>query len=91
MAITVYHNNYEIFAIEFRLSYDVAGATLMALASSSPEFFINFYATFLTEGDMGLGTIVGSSVFNTLAIIACCCLYTGVVRFFCFTVIIDLK
>lgn len=66
---------------EFDLSYDVAGATLMALATSSPEFFINLYATFLTQGDMGLGTIQGSSVFNTLAITACCCLYTGVVSF----------
>ncbi|XP_065365641.1 sodium/potassium/calcium exchanger 4-like [Calliphora vicina] len=68
----------ERLSYKFGLSYDVAGATLMALATSSPEFFINLYATFLTEGDMGLGTIVGSSVFNTLAITACCCLYTGV-------------
>ena len=57
----------------------MAGATLLALATSAPELFISLYATFLTEGDMGIGTIVGSSVCNTLAVPAFCCLIAGVV------------
>lgn len=46
----------------------------MAAASSSPELFINVIGTFVTEGDLGVGTIVGSAVFNILAVPACCAL-----------------
>ncbi|XP_013113470.1 sodium/potassium/calcium exchanger 3-like [Stomoxys calcitrans] len=60
------------------MSYDVAGATFLAMATSAPEFFVNLYATFLTEGDMGIGTIVGSSTFNSLAITAFCGFAAGV-------------
>ncbi|KAJ8688421.1 hypothetical protein QAD02_024216 [Eretmocerus hayati] len=56
---------------------DVAGATFMAVASSSPELFINIVGTFVTEGDLGVGTIVGSAVFNILAVPACCGLFAA--------------
>lgn len=48
----------------------------MAAASSSPELFMNFIGTFLTKGDIGVGSIVGSAVFNVLAVPACCALFT---------------
>lgn len=54
------------------MSNDVAGATFMATATSAPELFVNVIGTFITEGDIGIGTIVGSAVFNILAIAACC-------------------
>lgn len=57
------------------LTEDVAGATFMAAATSSPELFINVVGTFITEGDLGIGTIVGSAVFNILAVPACCGLF----------------
>ncbi|KAI4496188.1 hypothetical protein M0802_008055 [Mischocyttarus mexicanus] len=60
---------------KMKLSEDVAGATIMAAASSSPELFINVVGTFITEGDLGVGTIVGSAVFNILAVPACCGLF----------------
>ncbi|KAG5330751.1 NCKX5 protein, partial [Acromyrmex charruanus] len=56
---------------------DVAGATVMAAASSSPELFINVIGTFVTEGDLGVGTIVGSAVFNILAVPACCAIFAN--------------
>ncbi|XP_058809388.1 sodium/potassium/calcium exchanger 4-like [Phymastichus coffea] len=59
------------------VSKDVAGATFMAAASSSPELFINIVGTFVTEGDLGVGTIVGSAVFNILAVPACCGLFAN--------------
>ncbi|XP_068619547.1 sodium/potassium/calcium exchanger 5-like [Battus philenor] len=59
------------------LASDVAGATFMAAASSSPELFINCIGTFVTEGDLGVGAIVGSAVFNVLAVPACCALVTA--------------
>lgn len=52
----------------------------MAAASSSPELFINCVGTFVTEGDLGVGAIVGSAVFNVLAVPACCALLAGRVR-----------
>lgn len=51
------------------LSEDVAGATFMAAGSSTPEFFISLLGVFITEDEVGLGTIVGSAVFNILVII----------------------
>nr|XP_034172553.1 sodium/potassium/calcium exchanger 4-like [Osmia lignaria] len=60
---------------KINVTEDVAGATIMAAASSSPELFINIVGTFVTEGDLGVGTIVGSAVFNILAVPACCGLF----------------
>lgn len=48
----------------------------MAMATSSPELIISCVGTFITEGDVGVATIVGSAVFNILAIPACCGLFT---------------
>ncbi|MCF8331771.1 MAG: calcium/sodium antiporter [Bacteroidales bacterium] len=50
---------------------DVAGATLMAIGSSAPELFIALIAVFHPDGhaEIGMGTIVGSALFNVLAII----------------------
>ncbi|XP_034140909.1 sodium/potassium/calcium exchanger 4-like [Drosophila guanche] len=61
-----------------RLTYDVAGATFLAAATSAPELFVAFVGTFITEGDIGVGTIVGSSVFNVLGIATVCGIFTGV-------------
>lgn len=51
----------------------------MAGATSSPELFVNVIGTFITEGDIGIGTIVGSAVFNILAVAACCGIGAGIV------------
>jgi len=50
------------------LPSDVGGATFMAIATSSPELFTNVIGTFITKGDIGVGTIVGSAVFNILGV-----------------------
>lgn len=52
----------------------------MAGATSSPELFVNVIGTFITEGDIGIGTIVGSAVFNILAVAACCGIGAGMVN-----------
>lgn len=49
---------------------DVAAATFMATATTAPEFFTNVISTFVTESDIGLGTIIGSLMFNTLGVAA---------------------
>ena len=53
------------------LSDEVAGASLMAIGSSAPELAIALLALFTSGGahsDVGIGTIVGSAVFNILVI-----------------------
>ncbi|XP_011499735.1 PREDICTED: sodium/potassium/calcium exchanger 4-like [Ceratosolen solmsi marchali] len=52
---------------DLRISADVAGATFLATASCFPELFVNVVGTFLTESDLGVGTVVGGAVFNTFA------------------------
>ncbi len=55
---------------------DVAGATLMAVGSSAPELFIALFAVFVPSetgeigghGAIGVGTILGSALFNLLVI-----------------------
>mmetsp|Transcript_833 Transcript_833/g.1829 ORF Transcript_833/g.1829 Transcript_833/m.1829 type:complete len:780 (-) Transcript_833:456-2795(-) len=53
------------------LSMDVAGATLMAAGGSAPELFTSLVGTF-KQSDIGIGTIVGSAVFNVLFVIGMC-------------------
>lgn len=55
----------------FKLPESVAGASLMAIGSSAPELAIALLALFKGGGehsDVGIGTIVGSAVFNILII-----------------------
>jgi K+-dependent Na+/Ca+ exchanger-like protein len=60
----------EIIAQKWHLSEDVAGATLMAIGSSAPEFFTAVIAlTKVGSEQIGTGTIVGSAIFNVLVII----------------------
>lgn len=42
----------------------------MATATTTPELFTNVISTFITESDIGLGTIIGSLMFNTLGVAA---------------------
>ncbi|XP_004523685.1 sodium/potassium/calcium exchanger 4 isoform X2 [Ceratitis capitata] len=60
----------ECICEDLNLSKDVAAATFMATATSMPEFFTNTISTLITDSDMGLGTIIGSLMFNTLGVAA---------------------
>uniref|UniRef100_A0A8B9NES8 Sodium/calcium exchanger membrane region domain-containing protein n=1 Tax=Accipiter nisus TaxID=211598 RepID=A0A8B9NES8_9AVES len=62
---------------KLHLSEDVAGATFMAAGSSTPELFASVIGVFITHGDVGVGTIVGSAVFNILCIVGVCGMFAG--------------
>ncbi|XP_022806881.1 sodium/potassium/calcium exchanger 3-like [Stylophora pistillata] len=64
---------------KLHMDSDVAGATFMAAGSSAPELFTSIIGVFITKSDIGLGTIVGSAVFNILFIVAVCGLFAGTV------------
>jgi len=61
------------------LSSDVAGATFMAAGSSAPELFTSLMGVFAVKNDVGIGTIVGSAVFNLCCIIGGTALFTPTV------------
>jgi K+-dependent Na+/Ca+ exchanger-like protein len=54
-----------------KMSHDMAGATFMAIGSSAPELFVSLIAIFRPgdHSDIGVGTIVGSALFNLLVIV----------------------
>ncbi|XP_063373809.1 sodium/potassium/calcium exchanger 3-like [Cydia amplana] len=55
---------------DLNIPQNVAAATFMSVATSAPEFFVNVIATFIAESDMGIGTIIGSAIFNALGVAA---------------------
>jgi K+-dependent Na+/Ca+ exchanger-like protein len=58
-------------ARRWKMPSNVAGASLMAMGSSSPELAIALISLLIaggTHSDVGVGTIVGSAVFNILVI-----------------------
>uniref|UniRef100_A0A672YCB9 Sodium/potassium/calcium exchanger 1 n=1 Tax=Sphaeramia orbicularis TaxID=375764 RepID=A0A672YCB9_9TELE len=54
------------------ISDDVAGATFMAAGGSAPELFTSLIGVFIAHSNVGIGTIVGSAVFNILFVIGMC-------------------
>lgn len=50
--------------------------------SEAQGLCVSFPGVFITHGDVGVGTIVGSAVFNILCIIGVCGLFAGQVSGF---------
>nr|AAY89723.1 truncated K-dependent Na,Ca exchanger 5 [Danio rerio] len=69
----------EVISERLGLSQDVAGATFMAAGSSAPELVTAFLGVFVTKGDIGVSTIMGSAVYNLLCICAACGLLSSAV------------
>lgn len=55
-----------------QINHDIAGATLMAAGGSAPELFTSIIGVFIAQNDIGIGTIVGSAVFNICAVLGAC-------------------
>ena len=48
----------------------------MQAGGSAPELTTSLIGTFLSESDVGFGTIVGSAVFNVLFVIGMCAVFS---------------
>jgi sodium/potassium/calcium exchanger 4 len=59
----------DIIIMKMDLPPDVAGATFMAAGTSSPELFTASVGVFITGDAVGVGAVVGSTMFNTLCIV----------------------
>ncbi|XP_040894158.1 sodium/potassium/calcium exchanger 1-like [Toxotes jaculatrix] len=58
------------------ISDDVAGATFMAAGRSAPRFFAYLIGVFIAHRNVGIGTKVGSAIFNILFVIGMCALFS---------------
>ena len=56
-------------ALHYGIRPLVVGLTIVALGTSLPEFFINFFAAFTGEHDLALGNIIGSNICNIALIL----------------------
>lgn len=61
---------------KLEISDDVAGATFMAAGGSAPELFTSLIGVFISHSNVGIGTIVGSAVFNILFVIGMCAIFS---------------
>ena len=62
------------FAHKFKISHIVIGLVVVGIGTSIPEFAITFVANLLGKNDVGLGTVIGSNIFNILFILGLCAL-----------------
>ena len=69
----------DVIIDKFGISEDVAGATFMAAGGSAPELFTAVIGVFVAFSDVGIGTVVGSAVFNILFVIGMCALFSKTV------------
>ncbi|XP_077443349.1 sodium/potassium/calcium exchanger 1-like isoform X2 [Stigmatopora argus] len=66
----------EVITSKLDISDDVAGATFMAAGGSAPELFTSIIGVFVSHSNVGIGTIVGSAVFNILFVIGMCAVFS---------------
>ncbi|XP_060914481.1 sodium/potassium/calcium exchanger 1-like isoform X4 [Labrus mixtus] len=66
----------EVITNTLEISDDVAGATFMAAGGSAPELFTSLIGVFISRSNVGIGTIVGSAVFNILFVIGMCAIFS---------------
>lgn len=77
LALGIVCDIYFLSSLEFisnglKLPADIAGATFMAVGTSAPELFTSLIGVFISQDDIGTGTILGSAVFNIIFIPAVC-------------------
>lgn len=80
LALAIVCDRYFVPALEvlcelLHMETDVAGATFMAAGSSAPELATAIIGVFVAKDDVGLGTVVGSAIYNVMFVISMCGLF----------------
>lgn len=65
-------------ARKLRISEAVIGLTVVAFGTSLPEFVVSFFSALRSSGDMSVGNIMGSNIFNSLVILGASAFMTTV-------------
>lgn len=58
-----------VLAQKMNIPQIVIGLTIVALGTSMPEFFVSFVSALKGTADLAVGNIVGSNIFNVMAIV----------------------
>lgn len=58
-----------VLAQKMNIPQIVIGLTIVALGTSMPEFFVSFVSALKGTADLAIGNIVGSNIFNVMAIV----------------------
>lgn len=66
-------------AKRLRVPEFIVGLTIVAVGTSMPEFVVSFLAAIGGKGDMAIGNIVGSNIFNIFAILGVCAIASPIV------------
>ena len=56
----------------------IVGLTVMAVGTSMPELTVSMLAALGGHGDMAIGNVVGSNVFNVFAILGICAIFAPI-------------
>lgn len=57
----------------------IVGLTIVAVGTSMPELVVSMLAAIGGHGDMAIGNVVGSNIFNVFAILGVCAIFSPVV------------
>ena len=66
-------------AQKFKVPEFIVGLTIVAVGTSMPEFTVSFMSALAGKGDMAIGNVVGSNIFNILLILGVCALASPIV------------
>ena len=65
-------------AARFHVPEFIVGLTIVAVGTSMPELTVSMLAALGVHGDMAIGNIVGSNVFNVFAILGICAIFAPI-------------
>lgn len=65
-------------AQKFKVPEFIVGLTIVAVGTSMPEFTVSLMSAFAGKGDMAIGNVIGSNIFNILLILGVCALASPV-------------
>ena len=66
-------------ARRWNVSELIIGLTVVAMGTSMPEFVVSFFSALEGSGDMSVGNVVGSNIFNSLVIIGVSALFMSLI------------
>ena len=65
-------------AQKFKVPEFIVGLTIVAVGTSMPELTVSLMSAFAGKGDMAIGNVIGSNIFNILLILGVCALVSPV-------------
>ena len=65
-------------AERFKIPEFIVGLTIVAVGTSMPEFVVSFLSALNGSGEMAIGNVIGSNIFNIFAVLGACAIFAPV-------------